>query len=91
MYNVPEIFGSLVFGDRTMRERLPKETYQGVAAHSGRGKKAGYRYCKRRRQRYEGLGGGEGGHPFYPLVPAHDRHHRGEARQLYVTGRATAR
>lgn len=28
MINVPEIFGSLAFGDSTMRDRLPKETYE---------------------------------------------------------------
>ena len=27
MTNVPELFGSLVFNDKVMRERLPKETY----------------------------------------------------------------
>lgn len=28
MINVPEIFGSLAFGDNVMRDRLPKETYE---------------------------------------------------------------
>ena len=28
--NVPEIFGSLVFDDRTMQERLPRETYRAL-------------------------------------------------------------
>ena len=30
MINVPEMFGSLVFNDKTMRERLPKETYKAL-------------------------------------------------------------
>ncbi len=30
MNNVPELFGSMVFNDNTMRERLPKETYQAM-------------------------------------------------------------
>ena len=30
MVNVPEIFGSLVFNDATMKERLPKETYKAL-------------------------------------------------------------
>ena len=28
MNNLPEIFGSMVFNDKTMREKLPKETYK---------------------------------------------------------------
>lgn len=28
--NVPELFGSMVFDDATMKERLPKETYKGL-------------------------------------------------------------
>ena len=28
MSNVPETFGNLVFNDRVMQERLPKETYK---------------------------------------------------------------
>ena len=27
MTNVPELFGTLVFNDKVMRQRLPKETY----------------------------------------------------------------
>ena len=30
--NVPKIFGSMVFGDNVMKERLPKETYETVKA-----------------------------------------------------------
>ena len=30
MVNVPEIFGSLVFDDKTMKERLPKQTYKAL-------------------------------------------------------------
>lgn len=30
--NIPEIFGSMVFNDKVMKERLPKETYQAVRA-----------------------------------------------------------
>ena len=28
--NVPKLFGSLVFNDKVMRERLPKETYRAI-------------------------------------------------------------
>ena len=30
MQNVPELFGSLVFDERTMKERLPKQTYKAL-------------------------------------------------------------
>ena len=30
MINVPELFGSLVFDEKTMKERLPKETYKAL-------------------------------------------------------------
>ena len=33
------------------------------------------------------MGRGERRHPFYPLVPAHDRFHRREARQLHLPRR----
>jgi len=29
-YNVPELFGSMVFGDAAMKERLPKDTYKAL-------------------------------------------------------------
>ena len=30
MLNLPELFGSMVFGDTAMKERLPKETYRAL-------------------------------------------------------------
>ena len=30
MANIPEIFGSMVFNDTTMKERLPKATYKAL-------------------------------------------------------------
>ena len=37
MTNVPELFGSLVFNDKVMKQRLPKETYAALkkAVNSG--------------------------------------------------------
>ena len=37
--NVPETFGCMVFGDKVMRERLPKETYRAVKRTIENGKK----------------------------------------------------
>ena len=30
MHTIPELFGSLVFNDETMKERLPKDTYKAM-------------------------------------------------------------
>lgn len=38
MSNVTEMFGAMVFNDRVMRERLPKETYQALRRTIERGK-----------------------------------------------------
>ena len=38
MSNVPELFGSLVFNDKTMKARLPKETYKAFKAAVADGK-----------------------------------------------------
>ncbi len=38
MINVPEIFGSMVFNDQVMRERLPKEVYKSLTKTIGTGK-----------------------------------------------------
>ena len=37
MSNVPELFGSMVFNDSVMRERLPKETYRSLKKTMERG------------------------------------------------------
>ena len=77
--NISEIFGSNVFNETVMKERLPKKVFaevMDVMAHGGQ-HQHGIRRCGG--QRHEGLGCGEGCHPLHPLVPAADRHHRGEA------------
>ena len=91
MSNVPETFGSMVFNDRVMQERLPKETYKALKKTMRERQEPGQIRGQRRGQRHEGLGRGKGRHPLYPLVPAHDRHHRRKARQLHLPPRATAR
>ena len=50
---------------------------------------AGHRRGSRRRDAR--LGGGEGRYALHALVPAHDRRHRREARQLYRAGRPRRR
>ena len=38
MSSISEIFGSMVFNDRVMRERLPKETYKALRKTMAEGK-----------------------------------------------------
>lgn len=38
MKNIPELFGSMVFNDKVMRERLPKDTYRSLRRTMGLGK-----------------------------------------------------
>ena len=35
--NIPEIYGSMVFNDKVMRERLPKDIYKAVRKTSKNG------------------------------------------------------
>ena len=39
MNNIPELFGSMIFGDDVMRDRLPKETYKAVRRTMDEGRK----------------------------------------------------
>ncbi len=76
MSTMTELFGSMVFDDKVMEARLPKETYKAmqktikdglplvdleVANVVANAMKDWYR---------------KGRYPFYTLVPAHDRHYR---------------
>ena len=56
MSNVPEIFGSMVFNDETMRNRLPKETYKALKKTIDNGEPPRPLGRQHRRQRDEGLG-----------------------------------
>ena len=68
--NVPELFGSMVFNETVMKERLPKDVYrklkktmrEGTANRCGR--------CRRCGDSDERLGALQGRNALYPLVPA---------------------
>ena len=74
--NVMEIYGSKVFNEHVMKERLPSATYKSLEEDPAQGCPSGHRGGKRRGQRDEALGHGAGCHPLHPLVPAADRHHQ---------------
>ncbi len=44
--NIPEIFGSMVFNDKVMKERLPKEAYDAVRKAKDEGKPLSHEYAK---------------------------------------------
>ena len=41
MSKVPELFGSMVFNDAVMKERLPKDTYKALKKTMKRGRASG--------------------------------------------------
>ena len=43
--NVPELFGSMVFNDTVMKERLPKDVYKALKKTMQRGHRARRRCC----------------------------------------------
>ena len=51
-----EIFGSMVFNDHVMKERLPSATYKSLHETIRRGAPAGRGSSQRGGQRHEGLG-----------------------------------
>ena len=44
--NIPEIFGTMVFNDKVMKERLPKEAYDAVRLAKDEGKPLSHDYAK---------------------------------------------
>ena len=85
--NVMEIYGSKVFNEHVMKERLPSATYKSLKDTLHKGAPLDIEVAnvvasvmKRwamelgaSGQRHEALGHGAGRDPFYPLVPAADR------------------
>ncbi len=90
MRSVTDYFGCMVFDDKAMRLRLPPEIYEAMKKTIRDGKRLDIAVAKRRRRCDEGVGGRERSHPLHPLVPAHDGHHRREARQLCFTRQGAA-
>ena len=56
MKEIPEMFGSLVFGDAVMQQRLPKETYKALNRTIAQGRSSGSVSGQCGGQRDEGLG-----------------------------------
>ena len=78
MKKVPELFGSMVFNEAVMKERLPKDVYKSLKQTVRQGTALDPQVAGGG-QRHEGLGHREGRDPLHPLVPADDGHHRRKA------------
>ena len=72
--NVPELFGSMVFNETVMRERLPKDVYKKLKQTMREGTAIDADVAAGRGDSDEGLGTLKGRNALYALVPAVDRH-----------------
>ena len=88
--NVMEIYGSKVFNEHVMKERLPSATYKSLEKTLHKGAPLDIEVANVVASVMKRLGHGAGRHPLHPLVPAPDRHHRRKARQLHLPRRRTA-
>ena len=70
---VEEIFGSKVFDESVMREKLAKDTYRELEKNHSRWKTVKYQNRKRGSPRYERMGLRTRCNTLYTLVPANDR------------------
>ncbi len=73
-------FGSLTFNEEVQRARLPKDVYRALRRAVAQGEPLDSVGRRHHRQRAEGLGRRARRDALHALVPADDRHHRGEAR-----------
>ena len=73
--NVPELFGSMVFNDTVMKERLPKDVYKKLKKTMREGTAIDADVDQ------------QGCNPLHALVPADDRHHRRKARLVHHADR----
>ena len=79
--NVPELFGSMVFNDTVMKERLPKDVYKKLKKTMREGTAIDADVAAVVATAMKDWAIEQGCNPLHALVPADDRHHRREARQ----------
>ena len=80
--HLKNIFGSNVFSEAEMQSRLPKTAFKSLMKTIHEGRSVRPRHCRRRRRRHARLGARTRRNALHASVPADDRHHRREARQL---------
>ena len=89
--NVPELFGSMVFNDTVMKERLPKDVYKKLKKTMREGTAIDADVAAVVATAMKDWAIEQGCNPLHPLVPADDRHHRREARLLHHADRRRSR
>ena len=77
--HVAELFGVNVFNEVQQRARLPKPIFKSLQKTIKEGAPLDPGDRRRRGNRDERLGDGEGRDPLHAHLPADDRHHRREA------------
>ena len=76
MNDVPKLFGSLVFNESVMKDRLPTATYKAYKAAVLAGTPLNLEIANIiANAMKEGLGSGAWLHSFHPLVPTDDRYY----------------
>ena len=73
---VMELYGSKVFNEHVMRERLPSSTYKSLKATIEKGQPLDLDVANVVANAMKDWAIEQGRHPLHPLVPAADRHHR---------------
>ena len=82
--DLTEIFGSNVFNDKVMKERLPKEIYKALKETIEKDIAIAARCRRHGGERHEGLGHRERRDPLHSLVPAADRHNGRKTRFIHI-------
>ena len=68
-----EVFGSNVFNDKVMKERLPKDAYKAMKETIDKGRRSAADVADVVANAMKDWAHREGGHALHPLVPAADR------------------
>lgn len=86
--NIPEIYGSLIFNDRIMRSKLPKDMYKAL---KNRPSKMVLTWSLMLQtpccSSHERMGNRKWCYSLYTLVPAYDKCNSRETRQLHFSNR----
>lgn len=81
---IPELYGSMIFSDRIMRSKLPKDVYKALRKTIENGTHLELDVANSVAVAMKEWAVEKGCHTLYTLVSAYDRIHRREARQFYL-------
>ena len=83
--DIPALYGSLVFNDKVMRNKLPKDVYKALKKTIENGTHLELEVANSVAVAMKEWAVENGSHPFYTLVPAYDRVYCRETRQLHFS------